>query len=255
MKTTVHLITPIITRGIRQLHDIKQLERADLAFTHSLLDQGPASIESAFDEALSVPDTIKKAIKAERNGAHAIVIDCMGDPGLDACREVVSVPVLGPCQTSMYMAALLAHSFGFITVLERLRPMIDNMASQYGIKDKYVSFRAVNVPVLDIHHDISRLTEALTEQAIEAVKEDHADGIILGCTGFLGCAAEMRRGLLQADLDVPVIDPIPLTVHLADSLVKTGLSHSKQTYRLPGAKELAGYDMPGFGSPIRREVA
>ncbi len=243
MRTTIHVITPIITKGIRQLHDIKELERADLVFTHALLDQGPASIESAFDEALSIPDTIKKAIEAEKNGAHAIVIDCMGDPGLNACREAVSIPVLGPCQTSMYMASLLAHSFGFITVLDRLRPMIDDMASKYGIKDKYVSFKSVNVPVLDINHDIAKLTAALTEQAIESVKEDKADGIILGCTGFLGCAAEMRCGLLEADLDVPVIDPMPLTVHLADGLVKTGLSHSKQTYRFPGTKALAGYDM------------
>jgi len=255
MKTTVHLITPIITKGMRQLHDVTDMERTDLVFTHSLLDEGPASIESEFDEALGIPDTIKKAMEAEQNGANAIVIDCMGDPGLNACREVVSIPVLGPCQTSMHIASLLAHSFGFITVLDRLRPMIDDMATRYGIRGKYVSFKSVNVPVLDINHDISKLTEGLTEKAIESVKEDNAQGIILGCTGFLGCAAEIRRGLLEAGLDVPVIDPVPLTVHLADSLVKTGLSHSKQTYRPPGAKELAGYDIPGFGCPVNRGAA
>ncbi|MCP4321048.1 MAG: hydrogenase expression protein HupH, partial [Alteromonadales bacterium] len=45
-------------------------------------------------------DTIKQAIKAERAGADAIIIDCMGDPGLNACREAVSIPVIGPCQTA-----------------------------------------------------------------------------------------------------------------------------------------------------------
>ncbi|MCY4361373.1 MAG: aspartate/glutamate racemase family protein [Gammaproteobacteria bacterium] len=256
MKTVIHTITPIITQGIRQLDDIRELERPDLEVRHSILDKGPASIESEFDEALSVPDTIKKAIEAEQDGAHAIVIDCMGDPGLDACREVVSIPVLGPCQTSMYAAGMLAHSFGFITVLGRLRPLIDNMVSKYGIDAKYVSFQAINIPVLEISHDPAKLNEALTEKAILSVQQDGADAIILGCTGFLGCAVAMRRGLLDAGLDVPVIDPIPLAVHVAEALVKTGLSHSRRTWPLPDIKGLAGYDMPGFpGTMKQREVA
>ena len=249
MKTVIQLITPIVTRGIRQLDDVRELERPDLEVRHSLLDKGPASIESEFDEALSIPDTIKKAIEAEQNGAHAIVIDCMGDPGLAACREVVSIPVLGPCQTSMHAAGLLAHSFGFITVLGRLRSMIDNMTSIYGLSTKYVSFQAIEIPVLEISHDPAKLSEALTEKAIVSVQQDGADALILGCTGFLGCAVAMRRGLLDAGLDVPVIDPIPLTVHLADALVKTGLSHSKRTFPLPEIKGLAGYDLPGFLKP------
>ena len=249
MKTIVQLVTPIITKGIRQLDDVRELERPDLQVRHSLLDRGPASIESEFDEALSIPDTIKKAMEAERDGAHAIVIDCMGDPGLDACREVVSIPVLGPCQTAMYMAGLLAHSFGFITVLDRLRPMIDNMALKYGISALYVSFQAVDIPVLEIGHDPAKLNDALTEKAIRSVRQDGADALILGCTGFLGCAVAMRRGLLDAGLDVPVIDPIPLTVHIADTLVKTGLSHSRRTWQPPEIKGLAGYDIPGFPKP------
>ena len=246
MKTVIHVITPIITRGIRQLDDLRELERPDLEVRHSLLDKGPASIESEFDEALSIPDTISKAIQAQRDGARAIVIDCMGDPGLDACREAVSVPVLGPCQTSMHTAGLLSHSFGFITVLNRLRPLIDNMASKYGLGAKYASFQAIDIPVLEISDDSETLNDALTEKALLAVQQDGADALILGCTGFLGCAAAMRRGLLDARLDVPVIDPIPLTVHIADTLIKTGLSHSKRTWPIPEIKALAGYDLPGF---------
>ncbi len=244
MKTVIQVITPIITPGIRRLDDLRELERPDLEVRHSILDKGPASIESEFDEALCAPDTINKAIRAQREGAHAIVIDCMGDPGLDACRESVSVPVLGPCQTSMHTAGLLAHSFGFITVLSRLRPMIDNLASKYGLRAKYASFQSIDIPVLEISNNPEKLSEALTEKALLAVHQDGADALILGCTGFLGCAAAMRRSLLEAGLDVPVIDPVPLTVHLADVLVTTGLSHSKHTWPPPDIKATAGYDIP-----------
>ena len=231
---TIHIITPVITRGIRNLGDVEPFERPDLKVTHSLLDAGPASIESEFDEALSIPDTIKKAIEAEKNGASAIVIDCMGDPGLNACREVVSIPVLGPCQASMHVASMLGHRFSFITVLDRLRPMIDHIVAGYGLTNNYASFEAVDVPVLDINHDIEKLTSALTGKATKAIKNDHAGAIILGCTGFLGCASAMSESLVEQGLQVPVIDPIPLAVHLADALVKTGLSHSKAIYPMLG---------------------
>jgi allantoin racemase len=246
MRTQIELITPVITEGVRSLEDVKPLERADLSVSHTLIQQGPASIESEFDEALSVPDTIRKAIDAERRGANAIIIDCMGDPGLQACREAVTVPVLGPCQTALHTAALLGHAFAFVTVLERLRSLVGKLVATYGLKDSYASFRAVDIPVLDISHDLASLSAALSREAIAAVTVDHADVIVLGCTGFLGCAGAIRQALLSQGLEVPVIDPIPLAIHVADALVKTGLSHSKLTYPPPGRKALKGYSFPEF---------
>ncbi len=246
MHTRIELITPIITEGIRNLDEVEPFTRADLSITHTLIHQGPASIESEFDEALSVPDTIRKAIDAERKGANAIIIDCMGDPGLAACREVVTIPVVGPSQTAMHFAAMLGHRFSFITVLDRLRALVGKLVASYGLDSTYASFRAVDIPVLSIGHDLGALQAALAREAIAAVNDDGADAIVLGCTGFLGCAAAMRRTLVDAGCDVPVIDPIPLAVHVCDTLVKTGLSQSKRTYPVPGRKGLSGYAFPEF---------
>lgn len=248
MATRIELITPIITQGLRQLDEIRPLERPDLHVTHTLLSAGPASIESEFDEALAVPDTIRRAIDAERSGANAILIDCMGDPGLHACREAVSIPVLGPCQTALHVAGILGHRFAFVTVLERLRAMIDKLVAGYGLSTNYAAFRAVDIPVLDIGADPGKLRRALADESIAAVRESHADVIVLGCTGFFGCASGIRESLLAEKLDVPVIDPIPLAVHVADALVRSGLSHSKLIYPPPRAKELAGYAFPEFHS-------
>ena len=248
MRTHIELITPIITEGIRDLDEVRPFERPDLTITHTLIQQGPASIESEFDEALSVPDTIRKAIDAQSRGANAIIIDCMGDPGLQACREVVTIPVIGPSQTAMHIGSLLGHRFSFVTVLDRLRAMVGKLVASYGLSDNYASFRAVDIPVLDIGHDLGALNAALAREATAAVKEDGADVIVLGCTGFLGCATAMRSQLLAAGCDVPVIDPIPLAVHVADALVKAGLSHSKRTYPEPGRKGLAGYPFPEYSA-------
>jgi allantoin racemase len=248
MQTRIELITPIITEGIRTLEEVEPFMRPDLLITQCLIRQGPASIESQFDEALSIPDTIRRAMDAEKRGANALIIDCMGDPGLHACREAVTIPVVGPSQTAMHFASMLGHRFSFITVLERLHSLVGNLVATYGLTQSYASFRAVDIPVLDIGVDMGKLGAALAREAIRAVKEDGADAIVLGCTGFLGCAGSMRTTLLAEGCDVPVIDPIPLAVQVADALVKTGLSHSKRTYPMPGRKRLAGFDFPEFAA-------
>lgn len=246
MKSIIHVITPIITEGFRAVEDFNACQRDDLQVTNSIIENGTASIECEFDEALSIPGTIQQALAAEQAGAHAIVIDCMGDPGLNACREAVSIPVLGPCQTAAHVATMLGHKFSFITVLDRLRPMMDHIIGSYGLTSSYASFDAINVPVLDIFHDVEKLGAALGEKAIKAVTEDHAGAIVLGCTGFLGLAEVVDATLRENNLHVPVIDAIPLTIRVADTLVKCGLSHSKTIYPAPGKKELKGYPMPGL---------
>lgn len=241
MSIVIHLITPIITKGIRTLDDIAEYASEDIEFRHSLLDKGPSSIESEYDEALAIPDTIQKAIEAEKAGADAIVIDCMGDPGLNAVREVVSIPVLGPAETSMHAAAMMGHSFTVVTVVDGVVPMIHNLAKIYGISEKLNSIRVINMPVLEIEKDFEKTQRKLAQASLAAVKDDGADVIILGCTGFLGCVEKITELLESNGLDIPVIDPIPLTVMTAVTFVKVGLRHSKKTYALPRDKLIVGY--------------
>lgn len=241
-KWHVRVVTPITTRGFRQIGDFDALQGPSLEVDMVEIETGPASIECELDEALAVPDTIARIVEAERDGVDAVIIDCMGDPGLKPARECVSIPVLGPCETAMHLAAMLGHGFSVVTVLERIRPMIENQAKVYGVPDKLKSIRAVDIPVLDLETDRARVERVLTEQALTAVENDRADAIIFGCTGMLGCAEAVRRGLLDRGYDVPVIDPVPAAINVAAALLESGLSHSKTTYASPPRKSIVGYD-------------
>lgn len=237
----IHLITPIITEGIRTLDDVSPLMSDELSITQSLIKTGPASIESEFDEALSAPGTIAEAMKAERAGADAIIIDCMGDPGMKAVREVVSIPVLGPSETCMHLAAMLGHRFSVVTVLDSVVPMLENLAKIYGVSEKLASVRSIGVPVLELEAAPERVGDELAKASLAAVQEDGAHAIVLGCTGFLGCAEAITAALKAKGFELPVIDPIPTTVCMAAGVVRAGLAHSKRTYAPPRSKELAGY--------------
>ena len=242
MAMDVRVVTPITTWGFRDKSEFRALERPDLTISHVEIETGPASIECEYDEALAVPGTIAKIVEAERDGCDAVVIDCMGDPGMLPGRECVSIPVVGPCEAAMHVASMLGHTFSVVTVLKRLRPQFEHQAQIYGVREKLASVRSVSIPVLELEQNLERTKAALAEEAIRAVEDDGADAIIFGCTGMLGCAEAVRQGLLARGYDVPVIDPIPWAIKMAASLVDAGLSHSKITYEQPPAKPVVGYE-------------
>lgn len=242
MKKHIRVVTPITTHGFRKLSDFAALASSEIEISLKEIDKGPASIECEYDEMLAVPDTVAKIVDAEREGVDAVVIDCMGDPGLKPGRECVAIPVVGPCEAAMHAAAMLGHTFSVITVLKRLRAQFENQAKLYGVGGKFASVRAVDIPVLELESDLGSVKRMLTEQALLAIEEDGADAIIFGCTGMLGCADAVREGLLAKGYDVPVIDPVPYAIGLAATLVEAGLSHSRITYPAPPSKPVVGYD-------------
>ena len=239
----IRVVIPSITKEYKALglEQYSPSARPGTEISVTLLDQGPASIESRYDETVATPDIVRKVVEAEKDGVDAVIIDCMADPGLDAAREMVSIPVVGPAETAMHFAAMLSHRFSVVTVLDRLAPLFDRHAAKMGLVERLASVRAVNITVLELG-DTERVVKALIEQSAKAVRVDGAHLIVFGCTGMVGLAGDVKKGLEdQGILDVPVIDPAILAVKIAEALVDTGLSHSKRTYPHPPEKEIVGY--------------
>lgn len=245
MTTRIHVITPVTTLDFRGADDFKELERDGLVITQSFIKDGPASIESEFDEAMAQPDTLREAVKAQESGANAIVIDCLGDPAVKAAREILSIPVFGPGETSMHWAAMAGGPFSVVTVLDSVRPMIENIARVSGLDDKMKSVRVVNIPVLELEKDMDRLYQGLGQEAVRAVREDGARAIVLGCTGMMGCAEVVEATLKrETGAYVPVVDPVPAAVMQAIGFAAIGVKQSKLTYAVPPEKPLKGYSFP-----------
>ncbi|ACG78848.1 Asp/Glu racemase [Phenylobacterium zucineum HLK1] len=242
---TVHLVVPTTTK-FEFAAPLSYLEGPDLKLMESHLERGPASIECEYDELVAGPETVAAAIRAQNDGADAIVVVCMGDPALHAVREAVSVPVLGIGETAMHYAAMLGHKFSILCTLDRRRSYYVDKARQYGLDSKLASVRTVNTPVLAIEDDHASTLDRLVEAAAVAIIQDGADVIVLGCGCFKDMDRMMEERLAARGLAVPVIDSPPLTVLTAAALARTRLSHSKRAYPIPPAKERPGYDVPSL---------
>jgi allantoin racemase len=205
---------------------------------------GPVSIESHYDEALSVPGLLTEIASGEQAGADAYVIACFGDPGLDAARELATGPVIGVAQAAMHAASLLGRGFTVVTTLERTVGRAWDLAEHYGFGRACRSVHACDLGPLELDTD-PRAAEAIVAVARHAVAHDRSDALVLGCAGMGSLA---RR--VAAQVDVPVVEGVGAAVLLAESLVRLGLRTNKTgEFARPVAKPYAG-DLRRFGADI-----
>jgi allantoin racemase len=196
---------------------------------------GPPSIESHYDEAMSVPGLLDAIAQGERAGVDGYVIACFGDPGLDAAREVATGPVIGIAEAAMHTASHLGRGFSVVTTLARTTGRAAELAERYGMQRFCLGIHACEIPVLDLETDPTA-QKVVTEACREAIEHDGSDAIVLGCAGM----AEMCRAISD-ELGVPVVDGVSAATLTVQSLVRMGLGTGKRgEYATPPPKQYLG---------------
>lgn len=186
-------------------------------------ETGPAAIESHVDEAfaaVAIVRLIEDDIAA--GGSDAYVIACFGDPGLDAARELVDVPVIGIAEAAMHVATLSGRHFAVVTTLSRTLGRARDLLARYGMGEACVSLVGSGIPVLDLEDTASASFERIAALAADEVAAG-ADVIVLGCAGMTDlCHA------LTARVGVPVVDGVGAAVGLAATMVRMRVGTSKR---------------------------
>ncbi|WP_053206504.1 aspartate/glutamate racemase family protein [Jiangella muralis] len=194
------------------------------------VDRGPASIESMYEEYLSIPAMAELLVATAADGFDAAIVGCFGDPGLDGLREISDMLVVGPASASIALATTLGHRFSFVTVTASIVPALRRLAWEAGASDALASVRYIETSVLDVNKDHGAALGRMLEQGRLAVEQDGADVLVLGCMsmGFLDVAEQMTE-----ELGVPVVNPSRAGLHAAESTVAQGLTHSRRAYMTP----------------------
>ncbi len=165
---------------------------------------GPiTNLEYRTYEAMVTPEIVRATHQAAQEGFDALVIGCFYDTALLDAREISGeMVVVAPCHASIETALTLANNFSIIVGQYKWVHQMHNTVRHYGFADKLMSFRHVDMNVVEFQQDHERTRKCLVAAGRKAVEEDHAEALILGCTLETGFYKE-----LQAELGVPVIDP------------------------------------------------
>jgi allantoin racemase len=185
-------------------------------------EAGPVSIESHYDEAVSVLGVLEEVRKGEDERCDGYVIACFGDPGLLAAREITQAPVLGIAEAAMHVASFIATGFSVVTTLKRTCIIAEHLVERYGMTPFCRKVRGTDVPVLDLEETSAAAFATIAEECRRAVEEDRCGAIVLGCAGMADLVAAV-----QHEIGIPVIDGVAAAVKLVEALVGLGVRTSK----------------------------
>ena len=197
---------------------------------------GPGSIEGEYDEALAIPEVLFMAKAAERDGFDAVFINCFGEPGVRAARELVKIPVFGGFEPAIFYSLGIADRIGIVSVLREVAPLIREVVDRENLRERIPSIRYVDIPVLDLD-DIDKLVAALVKESIKAIEEDHVESIVLGCTAMAGVKERVEAGLKTGGYEVVIIEAAQAALIMLETYVRMGLKHSIYTYPAPREKK------------------
>lgn len=215
-----------------RVNRMKAAAAADTQITMECLAHTQICIDSQLDVALAAPEIIQKAIEAEKRGYDAVGLYCTSDPALTACREAVSIPVIGAGAAAFATAMLIGHRYSFITTSEKRSFEKEEFARQCGIDmTRLASIRSIEYDNLGENGGEENVKRRLREAVEICIEKDRADVAILGCLSFAGMGPE-----LSAAVGIPVIDPAYTLVAAAEALFKQRLSHSKRSYAYPPSR-------------------
>lgn len=176
-------------------------------------------------------------IAAEHYREHsAVVVAAFGDPGLEALREILPIPVFGMTEAAVMSAAQQGGRFSVIAISQRIQAWYRECVTAHGLSGRLASIRALDEPLQHIGQVQENQGERLVALANEAVAKDGADSLILAGAPLAGLARSVSN-----QLPVAALDGVTAAMHQAQAMVAMGAkTPSAGSYAPPPDKPCIG---------------
>jgi allantoin racemase len=187
--------------GLR-LSFLRSIARPGTELGYVQVREGPPAIECAVDHVRAAAEVLR-CVEEEAGPWDAVIVWCAGDPGVEAARTLVDVPVIGPGEAMRALASTLG---------------------------KRVCGVPAPLPVLELRKDLGKTFE-LTKAKVEDLAREGYDSFYLDCLGLFGLGRRLREAT-----GLPVVDPAEAALKVAEVSVELGLKPSRVAYpRYPPA--------------------
>ncbi|MDB5412866.1 MAG: hypothetical protein JWR10_1201, partial [Rubritepida sp.] len=175
----------------------------------------------------------------------AIVLLGGGDPGFDEAREIGvrhGIAVTACAHAQMMTAISLGTRFSIIDISEAHNMQMAALAVRYGMANRCASIRNIDYPLPRPPYthphtvsgerekwakgETSGMLEEAVAHAAEAIEEDGAEVLIIGCSGAYWLCEPLRDRLAALGWDIPVLEGYRCAIQMARNMVELGLTAS-----------------------------
>ncbi len=193
------------------------------------VDEGKDPLFTVCDIEFNNPGILKRLVKGQEQGYQGAVIACFGDPVLTSAREMLSIPVFGPGETAMAVATTLGDRILIVEPGIEFVYATERNVRTYGLDKRVIGVRPVN---LDFCSGNATPEEAAkgVQACVDAVREEKAHVLVLGCIGLCGFVDQIRQALGNAGLSCPVVEPGITVMEYAKMTLGLGFNQSRGMY-------------------------
>ena len=191
-------------------------------------------------EAVVAAHATLEALAEHAAACDAAIIAAFADPGLEAARTMLDIPVVGIAQAAMATASLLGNRFSLVSISQRMIPLFRVCVERNGMASRLASIRMFERPVRDIAAARVELAAPLVELCQRAADKDGADVVILAGGPLAGLAHEVA-----GRVPVPLVDGVASAVRLAE-----GLAAGREGRRFTVERPRSGKTFIGISSSL-----
>lgn len=179
---------------------------ADTRIEHRRVTYPSCPPIGAHDWALADLAILAAGQDAERQGFQAVCLADFGDYGANALRSVLDIPVVTAGRSSMLYALTLAERFSVLAT-DRDHVRTQKLVHDYGLDARCTGIKPAGA---------------------DMAREDGPEVMIL---------AGKARQRVQQTGSAKLVDPVAVTLKIAESLVGLNLTHSRHAYPAPQVRK------------------
>ena len=185
---------------------------------------------------------VRKAVWAERNGYDAVIQSNNFEPGVEASRLAVRIPVIGLCRTTMLVAASLAERVGVTVPFDGYAFTARRLLRSYRLEQYVTDVRTMSLPGFNIAKEEVQARAADVMRGL--VHDTGAECIVPLGGAVIPYIVDPKD--LEREVGVPVLNNKSIGIHYAEMCVNLGLAHSPHTYPTAKLSE-ADFSGPAYG--------
>jgi allantoin racemase len=208
-------------------------------------------------EFLDTAEVMDNGLRAENDGYDAFVLGNIFDPGLHELRELLNIPVLGLCESTVHVACLMGATFSLINVNPKFTHRIVESVKLQGFASRLVSVDQMKVErpgVFDLALRDDGAKADIIDQFVECARRSIEKGaeVLIPAGGSL-MALLADAGVHRIDA-APVLSGLIAVIKVAELAVGmrriTGNFTSKHLIYAPPSGKLLADIREAYGAHV-----
>ena len=187
---------------------------------HGIAQSAGIGVHYKFLEHHDTTEVINNALRAEKEGYDAFLVGNISDAGLAEAREVVNIPCLGLCETSLHLACLMGASFGVVMISTKWSARVLENVRRYGLEGRLAGAEPLDTSPLELRYADARGRERIIArftEAAERLMDKGAEVIIPGGGDIIAYLVE--AGIYEVGR-APILNGIIELVKMGETAVK-----------------------------------